>query len=265
MKHLTSCSATLKASSLRKHIIFSAQRREEQKEGRDRIATPSDQTERPRGIQFKRTPLLFLRTFPLHAPPTPVSASARRQPLTGAADGDGEASRAEEEREQEQQPKAEGEEGEEDKGAGEGGETTQAAAETDDAAAVVHDYPPEADAAAVAIQSAWRGFSARKAYEEERVTRQWAAVKVQSFFRSRKARRVFAKHMRWVDGWVGGWKDGWGGIAVVVETLCRGRFGCFGRFEGLGCVQQTQPGNWNVFGCGLAPLGLVWACVGQRR
>lgn len=58
------------------------------------------------------------------------------------------------------------------------------------------EYPPGAGAAAVAIQAAWRGFFARKAYEEERVTRQWAAVKVQSFFRARRARRFFAKHMR---------------------------------------------------------------------
>lgn len=48
------------------------------------------------------------------------------------------------------------------------------------------------------IQAAWRGFSARKNYEEIRVTRQWAAVKLQSAFRGRKAARVFSKRMRCV-------------------------------------------------------------------
>lgn len=67
---------------------------------------------------------------------------------------------------------------------------------------VVEDYPLEHHAAAVMLSAMWRGFSARKEYEEKIVTRQWAAVKVQSFFRARKARTVFAKRMRYVFGLV---------------------------------------------------------------
>ena len=58
------------------------------------------------------------------------------------------------------------------------------------------DYPEEWGAAAVIVQTAWRGLAARNRYDAERANRQWAAVKVQAFFRARKARKVFAKHMR---------------------------------------------------------------------
>lgn len=137
---------------------------------------------------------------------------AQSQSLTRAADVD-DGNEQEQDQEEQRAPEKEGEPEDQDQvdRGGEGGETTETA-ETKDAEVVV-DYPPEAGAAAVAIQTAWRGFSARKAYEEEVVTRQWAAVKVQSFFRSRRARRVFAKHMRWVDGWVGE-----GGTAHFVNT-----------------------------------------------
>lgn len=64
---------------------------------------------------------------------------------------------------------------------------------------VDHHFPPECSPAAVVIQAAWRGFALRKRYDEERTTRQWAAVKVQSFFRARKARRKFSKHVRYVN------------------------------------------------------------------
>lgn len=63
---------------------------------------------------------------------------------------------------------------------------------------VVVEISPEFISSAVMIQAAWRGFFAKKAYEEIRVTRQWAAVKVQSAFRGRKAARAFSKHMRCV-------------------------------------------------------------------
>lgn len=74
------------------------------------------------------------------------------------------------------------------------------AEESDDTGTAVVEHPSEWDPAAVSIQAAWRGYSARKAYEEERVTRQWAAVKVQSFFRVRRARRLFNKQMRYAWG-----------------------------------------------------------------
>lgn len=110
--------------------------------------------------------------------------------------------------EQQQEPVEKGDEKANQEGEGkESTEETTVAVETE--------YPPEFGPAAVLIQAAWRGFSARKAYEEEQVTRQWAAVKVQSFFRARRARRAFSKNMRCVVcGWVnrgvgcGGW--GWG-------------------------------------------------------
>ncbi|CAM9337704.1 unnamed protein product [Ectocarpus fasciculatus] len=73
----------------------------------------------------------------------------------------------------------------------------ETAEESDNTGTAVVEHPPEWDPAAVSIQAAWRGYSARKAYEEERVTRQWAAVKVQSFFRVRRARRLFNKQMRY--------------------------------------------------------------------
>lgn len=116
-----------------------------------------------------------------------------------AAADDGELSRSEEQQQQQQpaEEKGEGAEKQQDDEVQEGDAmATMDLAETVDAAIK---YPPEAGAAVVAIQAVWRGFFARKAYEEERVTRQWAAVKVQSFFRARKARRFFAKRMRWVD------------------------------------------------------------------
>ncbi|CAM9116310.1 unnamed protein product [Ectocarpus sp. 4 AP-2014] len=73
----------------------------------------------------------------------------------------------------------------------------ETAEERDDTGTAVVEHPQEWNPAAVSIQAAWRGYSARKAYEEERVTRQWAAVKVQSFFRARRARRLFNKQMRY--------------------------------------------------------------------
>eukprot|EP00903_Cladosiphon_okamuranus_P009107 g8702.t2 len=100
---------------------------------------------------------------------------------------------------QQQQQPAENKEAEENRQDGEGGGGGHATETTEpmETAVVVVEYPPEAGVTVVAIQAAWRGFFARKAYEEERVTRQWAAVKVQSFFRARRARRFFAKHMRY--------------------------------------------------------------------
>lgn len=59
------------------------------------------------------------------------------------------------------------------------------------------EYPPEFEPAAVVVETFWRGFAARMQYEEIRTTRQWAAVKLQSSYRARKARRVFSKHMRY--------------------------------------------------------------------
>ena len=65
--------------------------------------------------------------------------------------------------------------------------------------AVEVEYPPEMNPAAVVIQTTWRGFMTRKRYVEEKTTRQWVAIKVQSLFRAIKARRVFAKHARCVS------------------------------------------------------------------
>lgn len=60
------------------------------------------------------------------------------------------------------------------------------------------EFPSEYGPASTAVQAVWRGFLARRRYEESRTARQWATVKVQSLFRSRKAMSVFAKHMRCV-------------------------------------------------------------------
>lgn len=60
----------------------------------------------------------------------------------------------------------------------------------------VVDYPPVYRQAAVVIQAIWRGFSARRRYEEEKVTRHWVVVRLQSLFWGRRARRAYATRLR---------------------------------------------------------------------
>lgn len=67
----------------------------------------------------------------------------------------------------------------------------------------VIEYPPESGPAAVALQTAWRGFITRRRYVEETTTRQWVVIKVQSLFRARKARKIFSKRARCVSSRVG--------------------------------------------------------------
>lgn len=57
-------------------------------------------------------------------------------------------------------------------------------------------HPAESTRAAVTLQAAFRGFLARKQYDMVRTTRLWAAVKVQSAFRAKKAKGRLAKLVR---------------------------------------------------------------------
>lgn len=109
--------------------------------------------------------------------PTEVQVSAMDQSQTGSGDGDGATELVDQ-----------------------AGNQQHVAETAPDTMAIERaQYPPGFDPAAVVVQASWRGFAARKKYEEIQTTRQWAAVKLQSYFRGRQARRVYSRRIRYIE------------------------------------------------------------------
>ncbi|CAM9103157.1 unnamed protein product, partial [Choristocarpus tenellus] len=57
-------------------------------------------------------------------------------------------------------------------------------------------FPLEYIAAVACVQTVWRGWVARKDYGEKLILQEWAAVKIQSLFRARIARRIMSQKIR---------------------------------------------------------------------